>query len=113
MPMLKKEKNKLDKLVCAHVLALGGIVIEDEPDFCDKARRRVVMKLATKAGSLQVTPYGNTIFTRFDDPELANRVFGTYLGHNKYSGKWNFHCFERIPAQEVFQSFKNQLAMAL
>jgi hypothetical protein len=109
--MLKKEQNKLDKLVRLHVLALGGLITEDEIDLCDKTRRRVVLKLPTKAGILQITPHGNSVFIRFDD--VANQVFGSYLGHNRFSGKWNFHCFERVQAQEAFQSFQHQLAMAL
>jgi hypothetical protein len=48
--------------------------------------------LETKAGAAFVTPYGNWVAVRFNDPEAAVKLVGT-LGLNTYSGKWNHHYF--------------------
>jgi len=48
--------------------------------------------LDTKAGTAFVTPYGNWVAIRFNDPEAAIKLVGTF-GLNTYSGKWNRHYF--------------------
>ena len=49
--------------------------------------------LATPAGPLRISVYGNWVATRFDDVEKGLR-FSTGCGSgacNRHSGKWNFH----------------------
>ena len=55
------------------------------------------LTLHTKAGRLvlhvteNMTEGLGTLFARFDDPQAARQL----VGCNPYSGKWNFHCFDR------------------
>lgn len=48
--------------------------------------------LETKAGLAHVTPLGNWVAVRFEDPEAAAKLVGT-SGLNTYSGKWNHNYF--------------------
>ena len=48
--------------------------------------------LETKAGTAHVTPLGNWVAVRFEDPEAAAKLVGT-SGLNTYSGKWNHNYF--------------------
>lgn len=49
--------------------------------------------LETKAGPLFVSAHGNWVATRFNDPEAAAKLVGTY-NLNTYSGKWNHNYFD-------------------
>lgn len=49
--------------------------------------------LETKAGPLFVTPLGNWVATRFEDPAAAAKLVGT-SALNTYSGKWNHNYFD-------------------
>lgn len=48
--------------------------------------------LETKAGPAFVSPHGNWVAVRFNDPEAAAKLVGT-SGLNTYSGKWNHNYF--------------------
>ena len=66
-------------------------------------------ELATPAGSLLITVYGNWIACRFDNVELG-RLASASTGRrcNPYSGKWNFHFCDGSVA-----SLEPQAAIAL
>lgn len=63
--------------------------------------------LETKAGPLFVTPLGNWVATRFEDPEAAAKLVGTY-NLNTYSGKWNHNYFD-WPVNEAFRDVAHWL----
>jgi len=51
-------------------------------------------ELETQAGKLTISPSGNWLACRFDDPARALtflRTWTTSGNLNPYSGKWNFH----------------------
>ncbi len=112
--MLKAEQRKFNKLAVAHIVAIGGVVIEDDLDILDPPHRRVVLSLATRGGDIRLTPSGNAVYCRFDNVELANQMFGRLLDHNRFSGKHNFHLFrQRIAAADALDRFKQFLSRTL
>ena len=53
-------------------------------------------ELETEAGKLTISPSGNWLACRFDDPARAEAFLRTWMNWNNlntYSGKWNFHYF--------------------
>ena len=88
----------LDKALAKGMLALGAT------HSSDKGMNWDVYSLNTKVGVLRVTiiNYGYprscrcknsvlTVFTKFDNPELAK----TKVDCNPFTGKWNFHVFAK------------------
>jgi hypothetical protein len=63
----------------------------------EEARSYVV---TTRGGPLLVHIYDDWLACRFDDVALAKKVFGKQLQFNQYSGKWNWHGLDVVPAFE-------------
>jgi hypothetical protein len=106
--MLKKERDKLHKLMKTYIYIRGAY--PDPTKFYE-------YKLMTKAGVLFISYSKDTgtIFCRFDDPEAALKVITGFSSRNrlnKYSGKWNYH-FSPCEAETAFQMFKQELDTVL
>jgi hypothetical protein len=69
--------------------------------------------METKAGKLLVHVYGDCVFTRFVDVELAKQhidhAFGGG-GMNRYSGKWNLHLTEDASVESRMQMLRCHLS---
>jgi hypothetical protein len=67
--------------------------------------------LPTSVGPLSIGVYDNWIATRFTSAKGGTAATGGCS--NGYSGKWNFHAFERDWIQPLLDSFRHGLAMVL
>jgi hypothetical protein len=104
--MVKRERQRLTRLVHQHLLQCGAEVA----DYGSFAGAPVTFAVPTRAGTLHITPFGNWIACRFQDPPAASRLLD---GHcNPHSGKWNFH-YQRITAEEAFLDFATALNTVL
>lgn len=106
--MLKRERERLARLLVDYVKANGG-----KMTVCDFSNVHD-LTLATKAGELHITPYGEWIACRFENIELAKRYLPAGPGHrlNPNSGKWNWH-FGRETANYAFSCFTTELTPLL
>ena len=108
--MLKREREKLTRMVKEYVLAKGGRVTEEGRRLMEGGEEMVTpdyLELPTKAGPLSIIPYGNWLACRFQDVKAAVSLLrddpaGSHL--NPYSGKFNFH-FGRCTADEALEEF--------
>src|SRR2546421_7524318 len=104
--MLQRERQRLTRLVRQHLLQCGAKVV----DHGSLAGAAITFAVPTRAGTLHVTPFGNWIACRFQDPGAASRLCN---GHcNPHSGKWNFH-YPRVTAEEAFLDFATALNTVL
>jgi hypothetical protein len=104
--MLRRERQRLTRLVQQHLLQCGAEVV----DYGPLAGAPVTFAVPTRAGTLHVTPYGNWMACRFHDPAAASRLCS---GHsNPHSGKWNFH-YGRVTAEAAFLHFATALNSVL
>jgi hypothetical protein len=98
--MIKREREKLTKLVGAFLTARGAV---------RTPRALYDYRLLTLAGPFLVSvgQGGGAIFGRFDDPKRAASVLPSFgfASLNTYSGKWNHH-FNRCTAEQAFEIFK-------
>src|SRR5262249_55932363 len=105
--MLKREREKLVRLVRQYVLDNGG-QLRSEDDCLPPYR----LELPTLAGLLRLALDGGTGFGRFDDEKAAAYVLclvGINTARlNPHSGKWNWH-FGRQTAREAFEAFVREL----
>ena len=99
----KAQQKKFNKSVEKAILELGG-TLKEELGFLKR------FSLQTKAGNLEISLHEAeasklfTIFSRFDDPKLANEVLSTSnkSNLNNFSGKWNFHYLGAQSCLDVF-----------
>jgi predicted DNA-binding WGR domain protein len=104
--MLQRERQRLTRRVQQHLLQCGAKVV----DHGSLAGAAITFAVPTRAGTLHVTPFGNWIACRFQDPAAASRLCN---GHcNPHSGKWSFH-FPRVTAEEAFLDFATALNTVL
>lgn len=99
-----KKQKEANKLIIKGLLALNAKKNEKDNTF----------ELETKGGKLTVHPSNDTLyereskittlscFSRFDDPEKANKILRTLC--NSYTGKWNWHHWSK---QFTAQTFAN------
>jgi hypothetical protein len=112
--MLKRERERLTKLIRDFVMKLEGVSsVPDEWRLLVNGDRQVTeweYKLQTAAGPLRVQPRGNWIACRFEDVERARKVLPNVFQSrfNNHSGKWNFW-FGRITARDAFEQFFSEL----
>jgi hypothetical protein len=104
--MLQRERQRLTRLVRQHLLQCGAKIV----DYGSLAGAPVTFAVPTRTGTLQVTPFGNWIACRFQDPAAATRLCNGCC--NTHSGKWNFH-FPRVTAEEAFLEFATALNTVL
>lgn len=64
--------------------------------------------LETKAGPLLLLVNGESVFARFENVEVASKLFGPYDHFNTYSGKWNHHFFD-WPVDEAAAQLQRSL----
>ena len=104
--MLKWERLRLSRKLAQYLTSLGGQV---EPPPASSPGPPAVY-LATLAGRLRITCYGNWLACRFDEPDLARASLPHGPGErlNSSSGKWNFH-FGRVTAEEALAMFRAEL----
>jgi predicted DNA-binding WGR domain protein len=104
--MLQRERQRLTRLVHQHLLQCGAKVV----DHGSLAGSAITFAVQTRAGTLHITPFGNWIACRFQDPAAASCLCN---GHrNPHSGKWNFH-YPRVTAEEAFLDFTTALNTVL
>ena len=117
--MLKREREKLTRMVKEYVLAQGGRVTEEGQRLMwstvSKCETPDYLELPTKAGPLSIIPYGNWLACRFQDVKAAVDLLrddpaGSHL--NPYSGKFNFH-FGRCTADEALEEFTSEVSRIL
>src|SRR5262245_29140824 len=105
--MLKREREKLVRLVREFVLVNGGRYTPEEEIVLSYR-----VELPTLAGLLRIAVDGGNIFCRFDDEKTAAHVLAAVgintARLNPHSGKWNWH-FGRETAQEAFGAFVREL----
>jgi hypothetical protein len=103
--MRKKDRQRFVKQATALLLSLGAIQDDGSYPFV----------LQTKAGRLRLHPEQNrtegpgTVFTRFDDPQAARQL----VDCNPFSGKWNFHYFDKWTVESALADLSFWLGRVL
>lgn len=88
------------------LIDLGAQHEDGEPDRFTLPTKVGLLRLHT---AMHHSDGLGTVFTRFDDPQTAQRS----VGCNPYSGKWNHHYFEGWTVEAALEHFSAQLKRIL